>query len=163
MTDTKPGGPQPPRPLKPEMLTPEEIEDLRADAKAQVLGNIRAGEGNRTLVISLEGCCSTIELHPRRRGAPSLPFPRRRRQPRARGRACTPPPRRGVASGRWAFPPSSAGCHAFGSRLGHCTRDTNLSCGHAGHRSPLHAPPALTGDNAPPHPTAGAGAFAHVP
>ena len=24
-----------------------------------------AGEGNRTLVISLEGCCSTIELHPR--------------------------------------------------------------------------------------------------
>ena len=27
---------------------------------------IGAGEGNRTLVISLEGCCSTIELHPRR-------------------------------------------------------------------------------------------------
>jgi hypothetical protein len=26
--------------------------------------NIGAGEGNRTLVISLEGCCSTIELHP---------------------------------------------------------------------------------------------------
>src|SRR4029079_4149207 len=24
---------------------------------------VRAGEGNRTLVISLEGCCSTIELH----------------------------------------------------------------------------------------------------
>ena len=24
-----------------------------------------AGEGNRTLVFSLEGCCSTIELHPR--------------------------------------------------------------------------------------------------
>src|SRR5690606_21163989 len=24
-----------------------------------------AGEGNRTPVISLEGCCSTIELHPR--------------------------------------------------------------------------------------------------
>lgn len=23
-----------------------------------------AGEGNRTLVFSLEGCCSTIELHP---------------------------------------------------------------------------------------------------
>jgi hypothetical protein len=23
-----------------------------------------AGEGNRTLVVSLEGCCSTIELHP---------------------------------------------------------------------------------------------------
>src|SRR5690606_19338561 len=26
-----------------------------------------AGEGNRTLVVSLEGFCSTIELHPRRR------------------------------------------------------------------------------------------------
>ena len=30
-----------------------------ADAK------IGAGGGNRTLVFSLEGCCSTIELHPR--------------------------------------------------------------------------------------------------
>jgi hypothetical protein len=30
----------------------------------QVLENIGAGEGNRTLVISLEGFCSTIELHP---------------------------------------------------------------------------------------------------
>jgi hypothetical protein len=29
-----------------------------------------AGEGNRTLVFSLEGCCSTIELHPRRLSAP---------------------------------------------------------------------------------------------
>jgi hypothetical protein len=28
--------------------------------------SVGAGEGNRTLVISLEGCCSTIELHPRR-------------------------------------------------------------------------------------------------
>ena len=27
---------------------------------------IGAGTGNRTLVFSLEGCCSTIELHPRR-------------------------------------------------------------------------------------------------
>ena len=27
-------------------------------------GKIGAGEGNRTLVISLEGFCSTIELHP---------------------------------------------------------------------------------------------------
>src|SRR5262249_22510091 len=31
----------------------------------QVIEVIGAGEGNRTLVISLEGCCSTIELHPR--------------------------------------------------------------------------------------------------
>src|SRR5580692_10290686 len=30
----------------------------------EVLENIGAGEGNRTLVFSLEGCCSTIELHP---------------------------------------------------------------------------------------------------
>jgi len=30
--------------------------------------SIGAGEGNRTLVISLEGCCSTIELHPHVRG-----------------------------------------------------------------------------------------------
>ena len=28
-------------------------------------GKAGAGEGNRTLVFSLEGCCSTIELHPR--------------------------------------------------------------------------------------------------
>jgi hypothetical protein len=40
-----------------------------------------AGEGNRTLVFSLEGCCSTIELHPRRilqgalaDGAELIPF-----------------------------------------------------------------------------------------
>ena len=32
----------------------------------QVIENTGAGEGNRTLVFSLEGCCSTIELHPRR-------------------------------------------------------------------------------------------------
>jgi hypothetical protein len=30
----------------------------------EVPENIGAGEGNRTLVFSLEGCCSTIELHP---------------------------------------------------------------------------------------------------
>ena len=29
-----------------------------------------AGEGNRTLVVSLEGFCSTIELHPRVFGQP---------------------------------------------------------------------------------------------
>jgi hypothetical protein len=32
------------------------------DSAIEIFG---AGEGNRTLVISLEGCCSTIELHPR--------------------------------------------------------------------------------------------------
>ena len=31
----------------------------------QVYEMAGAGEGNRTLVFSLEGCCSTIELHPR--------------------------------------------------------------------------------------------------
>src|SRR5258706_13991786 len=31
----------------------------------QIRLSVGAGEGNRTLVISLEGCCSTIELHPR--------------------------------------------------------------------------------------------------
>src|SRR3954463_6499321 len=29
-------------------------------------GDNGAGRGNRTLVFSLEGCCSTIELHPRK-------------------------------------------------------------------------------------------------
>jgi hypothetical protein len=37
-----------------------------ANIMRQVSGKIGAGEGNRTLVISLEGCCSTIELHPHR-------------------------------------------------------------------------------------------------
>ena len=32
--------------------------------EAVIKGNFGAGEGNRTLVISLEGFCSTIELHP---------------------------------------------------------------------------------------------------
>src|SRR5258707_5660010 len=34
------------------------------DLLGKLLGD-GAGEGNRTLVFSLEGCCSTIELHPR--------------------------------------------------------------------------------------------------
>ena len=41
----------------------------------QVLENIGAGEGNRTLVISLEGCCSTIELHPQKSSSGTLPSP----------------------------------------------------------------------------------------
>jgi hypothetical protein len=35
---------------------------LRCQSLAEIAG---AGEENRTPVISLEGCCSTIELHPR--------------------------------------------------------------------------------------------------
>jgi hypothetical protein len=51
----------------------------------QVLEKIGAGEGNRTLVISLEGFCSTIELHPRNsrpnllmRGRNTMSFDRQR-------------------------------------------------------------------------------------
>jgi hypothetical protein len=38
---------------------------LHCTRAARRAENIGAGEGNRTLVFSLEGCCSTIELHPR--------------------------------------------------------------------------------------------------
>ena len=41
-----------------------------------------AGEGNRTLVVSLEGFCSTIELHPL--GLRPMPLRTRRRQPISR-------------------------------------------------------------------------------
>jgi hypothetical protein len=44
-----------------------------------------AGEGNRTLVFSLEGCCSTIELHPRRARCTNTPA--RRSQPRSSARS----------------------------------------------------------------------------
>jgi hypothetical protein len=36
----------------------------RTSPTRDVIEIVGAGEGNRTLVISLEGCCSTIELHP---------------------------------------------------------------------------------------------------
>ena len=39
----------------------------------EAIENIGAGEGNRTLVFSLEGCCSTIELHPRTGRSPITP------------------------------------------------------------------------------------------
>ena len=38
---------------------------LEEKGDVEVLEIVGAGEGNRTLVFSLEGCCSTIELHPR--------------------------------------------------------------------------------------------------
>ena len=41
-----------------------------------ISGGLEAGRGNRTLVFSLEGYCSTIELHPRafvRAGEDRLP------------------------------------------------------------------------------------------
>ena len=37
------------------------------------IGCAEAGRGNRTLVFSLEGYCSTIELHPRRTASVSAP------------------------------------------------------------------------------------------
>ena len=40
---------------------------------------VGAGEGNRTLVVSLEGFCSTIELHPPARSP--MPLPSAKRQP----------------------------------------------------------------------------------
>src|SRR6266478_9576135 len=43
---------------------PPALPSERPATISQALENIGAGEGNRTLVISLEGCRSTIELHP---------------------------------------------------------------------------------------------------
>ena len=57
--------------------------------------NNGAGEGNRTLVFSLEGCCSTIELHPRtrkRRDVRAYAKPRASRQ--AEFETTAPPARR---------------------------------------------------------------------
>jgi hypothetical protein len=47
--------------------TPGSAPPHKPLTKLRYSGQIRngAGEGNRTLVFSLEGCCSTIELHPR--------------------------------------------------------------------------------------------------
>ena len=42
---------------------------------SKMLRNAGAGEGNRTLVISLEGFSSTIELHPQRININNLPHP----------------------------------------------------------------------------------------
>jgi hypothetical protein len=52
-------GPPPGRRKKPK----EDIDHVLKECHDQ--REIGAGEGNRTLVFSLEGCCSTIELHPR--------------------------------------------------------------------------------------------------
>src|SRR5580704_2848891 len=39
---------------------------MRENKDGETARKFGAGEGNRTLVFSLEGCCSTIELHPQR-------------------------------------------------------------------------------------------------
>src|SRR5258708_29296054 len=52
---------------KEEMTCPLTRECSTTELHGRILGShpVRgAGEGNRTLVISLEGFCSTIELHP---------------------------------------------------------------------------------------------------
>ena len=55
----------------PPRAAPPSRRDARGAAAGAALDEagagvrIGAGEGNRTLVFSLEGCCSTIELHPR--------------------------------------------------------------------------------------------------
>ena len=55
-------------PLYPELMAElDAIKHDRVGGLTQVLEKIGAGERNRTVVISLEGCCSTIELHPRER------------------------------------------------------------------------------------------------
>src|SRR2546421_6088303 len=50
---------------------PRKNENSGATQLFEITG---AGEGNRTLVVSLEGFCSTIELHPRALYAPQLPL-----------------------------------------------------------------------------------------
>src|SRR2546423_11618611 len=72
-----------------------------------------AGEGNRTLVISLEGFCSTIELHPpgsSRRSRGLLCFKPRFCgllcfKPRFCGLLCFKPRFRGLLVPRFALPP----------------------------------------------------------
>ncbi len=64
----------------PQRADPPTIDGENIASRKTMIGNNRygadavrkvntcrngAGEGNRTLVFSLEGCCSTIELHPR--------------------------------------------------------------------------------------------------
>jgi hypothetical protein len=69
-----------------------------------VIDFIGAGEGNRTLVFSLEGCCSTIELHPR---VPLISAQPSRLQPRLPGRHYA-----------WRDLPDSARYGLFGASIG---------------------------------------------
>src|SRR5215510_512481 len=47
-----------------ELHRPNRSRFVVVDSDSPGLGSAGAGEGNRTLVVSLEGFCSTIELHP---------------------------------------------------------------------------------------------------
>gem|GEM_PF-3113075 len=44
--------------------TTRHLNSIYNKTTANLFCNMQAGEGNRTLVFSLEGCCSTTELHP---------------------------------------------------------------------------------------------------
>src|SRR5512134_2200412 len=48
-----------------ELHRPNRSRFVLVDSAPARPGEVGAGEGNRTLVVSLEGFCSTIELHPR--------------------------------------------------------------------------------------------------
>src|SRR4029079_6002865 len=68
------------RPCRVNASEPEELSPLHCVRASKIKPsprwpNFGAGEGNRTLVVSLEGFCSTIELHPLA-GRP-MPLPQR--------------------------------------------------------------------------------------
>src|SRR3954466_870098 len=54
----------------PRECSTTELQRRKRCADPILFSSRGAGEGNRTLVISLEGFCSTIELHPRRQPEP---------------------------------------------------------------------------------------------
>src|SRR5262245_15346274 len=87
---------------------------------------VGAGERNRTAVISLEGCCSTIELHPRKPDQPDkdqapvpFPLPTQRFQQNKLGAVLLPfrPVNRGTASASLAVYMCWIAIAEFGSRL----------------------------------------------
>ena len=100
------------------------------------VGGWEAGRGNRTLVFSLEGYCSTIELHPRRTTAGSS-----RREPRHPGFAC----RAGMLG--WRVLPRHTGQWGV--------QDSNLR---RNNPSDLQSDPFDRSGNSPRAPARGAGA-----
>ena len=68
----------------------------RGPARARLLGALRAGGGNRTRVIGLEGRSSTIELRPRGARAPGSMVAPPLRPGRSRGRVAPHSPRPGL-------------------------------------------------------------------
>src|SRR5712691_1044867 len=62
----------------PRECSTTELQRRRAFSINLLRKKLGAGEGNRTLVVSLEGFCSTIELHPRREILRRPPHPNQR-------------------------------------------------------------------------------------